>query len=153
MLRWRLSTICVAFLCVAFVGARPAAAQVFSAPGSGGNRFATATAMDGIGSARMDGNLFLINSQGAGGTSQLQAPSGSVSKLDLKAPGKAKHEYEKGYQLLMKKDAPGAVEHLTKSIEIYPNFVAAHNALGTAYLNEGDTGQALEQFNRAIALD
>jgi Ca-activated chloride channel family protein len=109
--------------------------------------------MDGIGSARMDGNLFLINSQGAGGTSQLQAPSGSVSKLDLKAPAKAKHEYEKGYQLLMKKDAAGAVEHLSRSIEIYPNFVAAHNALGTAYLNEGDTGQALEQFNRAIALD
>jgi len=109
--------------------------------------------MDSIGSARMDGNLFLINSQGAGATSQLQAPSGSVSKLDLKAPAKARHEYEKGYRLLMKKDAPGAVAHLTKSIEIYPSFVAAHNALGTAYLNQGDAGQAVEQFNRAIALD
>ena len=53
----------------------------------------------------------------------------------------------------MKKDAPGAVAHLTKSIEIYPSFVAAHNALGTAYLNQGNTQQAVEQFNRAIALD
>ncbi len=53
----------------------------------------------------------------------------------------------------MKKDAAGAIAHLTKSIEIYPNFVAAHNALGTAYLNQGDSQQALEQFHRAIALD
>jgi len=53
----------------------------------------------------------------------------------------------------MKKDAPGAIAHLTKSIEIYPSFVAAHNALGTAYLNQGDSQQAVEQFHRAIALD
>ena len=109
--------------------------------------------MDSIGSARMDGNLFLINSQGSGARSQLQAPSGSVSQLDLKAPSKAQHEYAKGYQLLMKKDAAGAIAHLTKSIEIYPSYVAAHNALGTAYLNRGDSRQAVEQFNRAIALD
>jgi Ca-activated chloride channel homolog len=156
MLRRRFWNLCVAIFCLialTAIGGRAASAQVFSTPSSNGNRFGTATAMDGIGSARMDGNLFLINSQGPGATSQLQAPSGSVSKLDLKAPAKAKHEYEKGYQLLMKKDAQGAVAHLTKSIEIYPNFVAAHNALGTAYLNQGDTGQALEQFNRAIALD
>jgi Ca-activated chloride channel family protein len=109
--------------------------------------------MDSIGSARMDGNLFLINSQGSGATSQLQAPSGSVSQLDLKAPSKAQHEYEKGFQLLMKRDAAGAIAHLTKSIEIYPSFVAAHNALGTAYLNQGDSQLAVEQFHRAIALD
>src|ERR1700722_11402301 len=53
----------------------------------------------------------------------------------------------------MKRDATGAIPHLAKSIEIYPSYVAAHNALGTAYLNQGDTGQAVEQFNRAIALD
>jgi Ca-activated chloride channel homolog len=156
MLRRQLWDLCVASFCLIglmAISGRSTAAQVFSTPSSNGNRFGTATAMDGIGAARMDGNLFLINSQGAGATSQLQAPSGSVSKLDLKAPGKAKHEYEKGYLLLMKKDAQGAVAHLTKSIEIYPNFVAAHNALGTAYLNQGETGQALEQFSRAIALD
>ncbi len=153
MLRWRLSAICVASVCLTAVGARPAAAQVFSTPAANGNRFGTATAMDGIGSARMDGNLFLINSQGPGATSQLQAPSGSVSKLDLKAPAKAQHEYAKGYQLLMKRDATGAIPHLAKSIEIYPSYVAAHNALGTAYLNQGNTEQAVEQFSRAIVLD
>ena len=153
MLRRRLCTICVGLFCLVAVGVRPVTAQVFSTPAANGNRFGTATALDSIGSARMDGNLFLINSQGAGAISGVQAPSGSISKLDLKAPAKARHEYEKGYQLLMKRDAAGAVAHLTKSIEIYPNFVAAHNALGTAYLNQGDAQQAVEQFSRAIALD
>ena len=152
MLRWRLSTFCVAFVYLAVFAARPAVAQVFSAPQSS-DRFNTAAGLGAIGAARMDGNLFLINSQGPNATSQLQAPSGSVSKLDLKGPAKAQHEYAKGYQLLMKNDAPGAIEHLTKSIEIYPSFVAAHNALGTAYLNQGNKEQAVEQFNRAIALD
>ena len=152
MLRWRLSTFCVAVVCLAVFAVRPASAQVFSAPTSS-DRFNTAAGMGAIGAARMDGNLFLINSQGPNATSQLQAPSGSVSKLDLKAPAKAQHEYAKGYQLLMKKDSQGAIAHLTKSLEIYPSFVAAHNALGTAYLNQGHADQAMEQFNRAIALD
>ncbi len=153
MLRWRLCTFCVACMCLNAISARPAAAQIFSTPTSTGKFGGSATALDAIQTTRMDGNLFLINSQGAGATSALQAPSGSISQLDLKAPAKARHEYEKGYQLLMKKDAPGAVAHLTKSIEIYPNFVAAHNALGTAYLNQGNAPQAVEQFNWAIALD
>ncbi len=152
MLRWRLSMFCVASVCLAAVSPRPAAGQVFSSPQSG-DRFNTAAGLGAIGAARMDGNLFLINSQGAGATSQLQAPSGSISKLDLKAPAKAQHEYEKGYQLLMKHDSQGAIAHLTKSIDIYPSFVAAHNALGTAYLNQGNTGLAVEHFNRAVALD
>jgi Ca-activated chloride channel family protein len=134
--------------------ARPVSGQIFSTPGSNNSsKFGVATSIDAIGSAQIDGNLFLINSQTGGATSPLQAPSGSVSKLDLKAPAKAQHEYAKGYQLLMKKDSQGAIAHLTKSLEIYPSFVAAHNALGTAYLNQGNTQDAVEQFNRAIALD
>jgi Ca-activated chloride channel homolog len=152
MLGWRLCTFCVASFCLAAINARPAAAQVFSAPTSS-DRFNTASGLGAIGAARMDGNLFLINSQGPNATSQLQAPSGSISQLDLKAPAKAQHEYEKGYQLLMKHDSQGAIAHLTKSIDIYPSFVAAHNALGTAYLNQGNTEQAVEHFNRAVTLD
>ena len=143
-----------AVFCLTAICARPASGQIFSTPGSNNSsKFGVATSIDSISSAQIDGNLFLINSQGAGTRSQLQAPSGSISQLDLKAPTKARREYAKGYQLLMKKDSQGAILHLAKSIEIYPNFVAAHNALGTAYLNRGDAQQALEQFNRAIALD
>jgi tetratricopeptide (TPR) repeat protein len=83
----------------------------------------------------------------------LQAASGSISKLDLKSPAKARREYEKGHQLLMKKDLEAAITHLTKSIAVYSNFVASHNALGTAYSNQGLNQQAYEQFAQAVALD
>jgi Ca-activated chloride channel family protein len=85
--------------------------------------------------------------------SPLEGPSGSVSKLDLKAPGKARREYEKGYQLLMKKDYKGSIEHLAVAITVYPDFVAAHNALGSAYLALGQNDQARDQFAKAVSLD
>lgn len=135
-----------------FVGALAANAQtVLSMPG-GTSKFGTATGLDAIQSARMDSNMFLIGSQNAI-NSPLSTPSGSVSALDIKAPGKARREYEKGFQLLMKKDLAAAIDHLLKSTAIYPNFVAAHNALGTAYLTQGQNEQARDEFTRAIALD
>jgi Ca-activated chloride channel family protein len=85
--------------------------------------------------------------------SPLEGPSGSVSKLDLKAPGKARREYEKGYQLLMKKDYKAAIEHLAIAVSVYSDFVAAHNALGSAYLSLGQNDQARDQFAKAVSLD
>jgi Flp pilus assembly protein TadD len=125
-----------------------AAAQVvnIAAPG---DRFAPIDAMQ---TTRMDFNLFLIGSRNPH-TTDVQSPSTSVSRLDLKAPGKARREYEQGYKLLMRKDLQGAVEHLAKSISIFPKFVAAHNALGTAYLDLGENEQARGKFAQAVALD
>ncbi len=154
MLRRRPWVFLAVSLCLTALCARPVSGQVFSTPGSNNSsKFGIATSIDAISSSQIDGNLFLINSQGGGANSPLQAPSGSVSKLDLKAPAKAQHEYAKGYQLLMKRDSQGAIAHLTKSLDIYPSFVAAHNALGTAFLNQGNTEQAVEHFSRAITLD
>jgi Ca-activated chloride channel homolog len=85
--------------------------------------------------------------------SRLEDSSGSVSNLDLRAPRKAQQEYDKGYQLLMRRNLPGAVEHLTTAASIYPSFVAAHNALGSAYLRLGQNDQARGEFARAVSLD
>jgi Ca-activated chloride channel family protein len=89
----------------------------------------------------------------AANRSPLDGPSGSISKLDLKAPGKARREYEKGYQLLLKKDYKGAIEHLAIAVSLYSDFVAAHNALGSAYLALGQNDQARDQFAKAVSLD
>jgi Ca-activated chloride channel family protein len=127
-----------------------AAAQVLNFPtspmGSG------AMAANAILGAEMDFNIFTVNTQNPDG-SLVQSPSASVSKLDLKAPGKAQREYEKGFQFLMKKDLQGAVEHLGNAIQIYPSFVAAHNALGSAYMDLQQNEQARTEFDKAIALD
>lgn len=79
--------------------------------------------------------------------------SGSVSKLDLKAPGVARRDYDKGVALLLRKNLDGAVEQLTRAITAYPSFVAAHNALGSAYLQLGRNEQARQEFAEAVSLD
>ncbi len=102
--------------------------------------------------SRMNMDPFLMDS-GMPHSTDLQTPDGAVSKFDLKAPGKARREYERGLDLLKKKDLHGAAEHLAKAVADYPKFVAAHNALGTAYLKLGQKQEAKKEFALAIALD
>lgn len=128
-----------------------AAAQVLSFPDQL-NRFGNRVDVDPIVVAQMDFNFLTINGMNADGT-PLQSPSGSVSMLDLKAPGKAQREYQKGYQLLMRKDTGGAIQHLENATEIYSKYVAAHNALGTAYLNLNQNEKARNEFSTAVELD
>jgi Ca-activated chloride channel family protein len=136
-----------------------ALAQVMSIPSSGfGNigshDLGTASSPVGLGlisSELMTNNLFGITNRQ--NRSFGEASSSGVSKLDLKAPWKARHEYEKGYQLLMRKDLLSAIEHLSRSTELYPSYVAAHIALGSAYLNLGRNDEARTEFGQAVALD
>ncbi len=79
--------------------------------------------------------------------------SSSFCKLDRKAPNSARREYDKGTRFLIQKNYNGAVEHLTKAVSIYPSFVTAHNALGSAYLSLNQNGQAQTEFSQAVALD
>ena len=108
--------------------------------------------LDEVQTAHMDFNMFLIGSRDPHSTS-LQTQGGSVSVLDLKAPRKAKREYEKGYRLLMANDPSAAMDHLHKAMTIDPKFVSAHNALGTAYLDLGQNDQAKNEFLQSVALD
>jgi VWFA-related protein len=120
-------------------------AQVLSLPSNGWTN-----TVGLIQSTALSSNLWTLNGQNH---SPLETPNGSVSKLDLKAPGKALRAYEKGYQFLMRKDMQGAVRNLTLATTIYPSFVAAHNALGSAYLGLGQNDQARAEFSQAVSLD
>jgi Ca-activated chloride channel family protein len=133
------------------LGSCGAHAQVLSFPTFGPN-YTNALAGDAVQTARMDFDVFTINGQHAGST-PFQTPSGAISQLDLRAPGKAVKEYTKGYQLLLKKDYQGAVEHLEKATDIYPKFVTAHNALGNAYLKLDENEKARAEFAKAVELD
>ncbi len=133
------------------LGSCAAVAQVMSIPSSSSGTNG-AVGLGLISSEMMTNELFgmLANAQNHGGS---ETPSASVSKLDLKAPRKAKREYDKGFQFLMRKEYQNAVEHLKIAISLYPSFVAAYNALGSAYLGLGKTDEALEQFAKAVSLD
>src|ERR1700733_1158517 len=128
-----------------------AAAHVLHFP-TPGDSMQTSMSIDALQSAHMDFNIFTIDSRD-GNSPLAQSPSASVSKLDLKAPGKARREYEKGFQLLMGKNPKGAIEHLGNATEIYPSFVAAHNALGSAYLALDQNEEARKEFDNAVTLD
>ena len=130
----------------------PAVAQILSIPTSGGGKFAGGVELGPLQSAAMDFNFFTINGRNPDNT-PLEGRSNAISQLDLKAPGKARREYDKGYQFLMKKDAQSAIEHLKIATQVYPSFVAAHNALGTAYLNLNQNDEARQEFAQAVALD
>ncbi len=83
----------------------------------------------------------------------LESLTAGASKLDRKAPDRARKEYEKGVRLLVQKNLSGAVDELKKATAIYPNYVSAHNALGSAYLNLGQNEQAQTEFSTTVALD
>ncbi len=135
-------------------------AQVMSVPSSGftniGSHDAGTSGLPvGLGlisSEQMTNNLYGIltnmRNRDAGENASI-----SISKLDLKAPSKARREYEKGFKALLRKDYESAIVLLSKSLETYPNFVAAHNALGSAYLILGENVKAQNQFTEAVVLD
>jgi Ca-activated chloride channel homolog len=143
-----------------FLWSAMAIAQVMSVPSSGyGNigvsSLGVSSSPVGLGlisAEQMTNNMYSINTNRQNRVIG-EASSSEISKLDLKAPWKARREYNKGYQLLMRKDFLSAIEHLSKSTELYPNFVAAHNALGSAYLNLGKNDEARSEFSNAVALD
>jgi Ca-activated chloride channel family protein len=86
-------------------------------------------------------------------TSPLQNPALMVSQLDLKAPKSAKKEFDKGFQLFNQKQYQAAVEHLMQALSIYPDYVAAHNTLGSSYMGLSRDDDAREQFAKAAVLD
>jgi len=123
------------------------AAQRTGAPAGGGSQ-------TGIDSAHvqfsiMDLQAFQARDQGEGQESR----SDSVSKFDLKAPEKSKKEYGKGVRALSKKNFNGAVGHLSNATGIYPSYVAAHEALGIAYMDLRRPQDARDEFRVAVSLD
>ena len=108
------------------------------------------SSMDLVRSTLPDNNLWRINGQQL---SPLKEGSGTVSRLDQLAPNTAKQEFEKGNRLLFKKKIEAAIVHFKAATLIDPNFVAAHNALGSMYLALGKNQEALEEFARANSLD
>ncbi len=79
--------------------------------------------------------------------------SGTVSALDIAAPGKAVYQFNRALNLLKAQQSNEAIRHLQKAVEIYPQFVSAHIAMGLAYSDQKDTQHAKQEFETAAKLD
>ena len=77
----------------------------------------------------------------------------SVARLKHKVPKAAKKEYEKSDKVLKDGDVKGSLMHLLKAVEIDPDYMEAHNNLGSRYIMMKEHDLALSAFRRALQLD
>jgi len=104
-------------------------------------------------SAQLDGSssklvLYLKSSN----LRQTGRSSYAVSARELKIPGKAQSEYEKGLASLAKKDLTGSLSHFTKAAQAFPDYYEACYHMGVVEMNLGQFDEAMQAFQKAIDL-
>lgn len=75
-----------------------------------------------------------------------------VSAHELKIPQKAQNEYDRGLNLMQKKDFVGSLAHFSKAAADYPDYYEAVYQAGLADLRLGHQDKAIEAFQKAIDL-
>lgn len=80
---------------------------------------------------------------------------GTVSAMRLrhKVPGKASKEFDKAEKAAKKGDLQLSIEFLNKALEIDPEYMEAHNNLGSRYMRTEQYDKALMHLEKACALD
>jgi tetratricopeptide (TPR) repeat protein len=85
------------------------------------------------------------------GSAQQGGGPAMVASASLKAPKKARIQYEKGNNALRQRKWQEAIGHLQEAVETYPEYDMAHNDMGVAYMNLGDHQRGHECFEKALA--
>ena len=75
-----------------------------------------------------------------------------VSVHDLKVPGKARHEFDKGIARLQKNDAEGSLNHFKEATNAFPNYYEAYYQIGLANLELRRGNDAEQALQRSIDL-
>jgi tetratricopeptide (TPR) repeat protein len=76
----------------------------------------------------------------------------TVSVRELKIPGKARNEFQKGLDHLGKKDPAGSLSHFTKAFQTFPDYYEAYYHIGVAKMQLGQNDEAMQAFQMAIDL-
>jgi tetratricopeptide (TPR) repeat protein len=104
-------------------------------------------------SAQLDGSssnlvLYLKPSKVA----QTERNSYTVSARELKIPGKAQHEYEKGLGSLSKQDFAESLSHFTKAVQAFPDYFEAYYHMGVVETRRGRLEEAMQAFQKSVDL-
>ena len=83
---------------------------------------------------------------------QTPRDSYTVSARELRIPGKARREFEKGLERLLKQDPAGSVSHFTKAAQAFPDYYEAYYHVGVAETSLGRRDEAMRAFQKAIDL-
>jgi tetratricopeptide (TPR) repeat protein len=73
-----------------------------------------------------------------------------VSVHELKIPNKAKNEFNKGLELLARRDLAASVTHFAKATQQFPSYYEAYYHMGVAELRLGHTEAAAKNYQIAI---
>ena len=76
-----------------------------------------------------------------------------VPVSQLHVPSKAIKEFERSQKAFQSGDLRSSTEHLQKALQIYPDFIQAHNALGLRFMQRGDYEKAVAEHQAALAID
>jgi Tfp pilus assembly protein PilF len=85
-------------------------------------------------------------------TAPVEAAGYKVSVHDLKVPGKARHEFEKGLDRLQKKDFAAGLEHFQEATRAFPDYYEAYYQIGLAHMELRHGDEAEQALQRAIDL-
>jgi len=103
-------------------------------------------------SAQLDGSslklvMYLKSKSGA-----IRQSDYTVSVRELKIPGKARNEFQKGIERLTKNDPAGSLGHFTKATQAFPGYFEAYYHMGMAEMKLGHNEEATKAFQMAIDL-
>jgi tetratricopeptide (TPR) repeat protein len=76
----------------------------------------------------------------------------TVSARELKIPGKAHDEFNKGLDRLAKKDQNGSLSHFMKAVQLFPGYFEALYHQGIVQTNLGQLQKAMQAFQKALVL-
>jgi len=76
-----------------------------------------------------------------------------VPVSQLRIPTKALKEFERARKAFQSGEIRASAEHLQKAVQIYPDFIEAHNALGLRFVQIGEYQKAVTEHQIALSLD
>jgi len=94
-----------------------------------------------------------LKKKSANGTTRPPSSSASVGELSNDIPPKARKHFDRASALSKEGKVAEAIDKLRKAIELYPNFMMAHNDLGALLLEQGQVDEAMLEFLRALHID
>jgi tetratricopeptide (TPR) repeat protein len=81
------------------------------------------------------------------------SPGNPVPVSQLRIPSKARKEYERSQKAFRSGDVRASAEHLQNALQIYPDFLDAHNTLGLRFIQLREYQKALIEHQAALDLD
>jgi Flp pilus assembly protein TadD len=77
----------------------------------------------------------------------------SVAMLDQKVPAAARREFENATHFAAQSKAAQSIEALRRALAIYPDYLMAHNDLGSQLIEQGQLDGAEQELRAAVKID